>query len=221
MQVSDLITLYRGSEQFTPLSGLTELQLVQYVLDKLWAIEVPERIVRPAPYIVTAAGTTAYSFDALVSGVTNIRRIRGLWNPTLTVANLNDYGYRQFPDFDQNLLSKRMYYKGIRLDPENRLLTFMSDPGTTTTAWKLDYYEKAPQVTADSTVPVLPGWELDVVYTGMKAWFEEASAGDSDYWVPLFEAKKRLYMDALRKEIDLPGMDENSYQVSPTHVSPL
>lgn len=222
MTANELITIFRGSQQYVPLSGLTELSLLQYTLDKIWAVDADVRIVDPPPYVTTAAGTTVYTFDNLIPSVSNVRRFRGIFDPSLTATNINDYNYlKTAPGFDQNLLKRRLYYKGVVFNAETRTVTFLEDPGTTTTTWKADFYPTAPIMANDTRVPVLPGWELDLVYTGMMAWFEESKATTSEYWVPLFEAQKTRYYAALNRERELQGVDQNDYHVLQPHVSPI
>lgn len=222
MTVNELISIFRGSQQYVPLQGLTELALVQYTLDKIYAVDADVRIVQPAPYIATTSGTTSYGWDSLVSGVSNMRRIRGIFNPSLTSTNVNDYDFvKVSPVFDQNQISTRYYYRGVFINQEQRTLTFLEDPGTTTIQWKVDYYPYAPTVAEETRVPVLAGWELDLVYTGMMAWFEESKAMDSGYWVPLFEGRKKAYYEALKVETQLAGVDHNDYQLLPPFVKPV
>lgn len=221
MKVSKLISIFQGYQQSTPLAGLTALELVQYVLDKMWAVDNDVRLVRPSTDVVTVSGTLAYTFENFLSGVTSgVRKVRGLYKPGLATANVQDYQFGHRMPFNQQRITRRLYDLGIVINNETRTVTFIEDPGDTTDTWACDWWPSAPTVTEESELPVLPGWELDVVLSGMMSFFEESKTITSDYWVPRWETKLALYFDALKKDVDLQGIDENDDLVTTQFVIP-
>lgn len=218
MKASTLLTRFAGVLG-SSLQGFTPLEVLQAVLDDLWADEVPERLTVPPPFVTTVAATLVYHFDAnnalgltpILPGVSTIRRVRGLFKSALTDTNLSDYNYRALLPFDQNVLTTRLYDGSIDIDNERRKVTFRADPLSTTTTWKIDAYPKAPEVDEEDDLPVLPGEEMPLLFPGMRAFAEEWKTGSSDAWRPLYENKKSEYRTKLRIDKDIPRIDEGLY----------
>lgn len=230
MTGQEMIARFHGSNQETPLPGITNLDLLQAVLDEVFNDETVERLVVPAPAVTTVAGTLTYSFDAendddlteILPGATNIRRVRGLWKPDQANASaVSDYNYRRTGRFNQLLIGQRLYDGTARIDNEQRLVVFEVDPGATTDTWSIDYYRKAPTITAIRRIPVLHGWEMPLVLPGMKAVFEEWQTGNSPYWRPRFENMKSQYFSALQVEQDIPRIDGEDHVHEDPHVEPM
>lgn len=218
MKVSTLLARFVGALG-SNLQGFVPLDILQAVLDDLWADEIPERITAPPPYITTVAGTLVYHLDAdntqgitpILPGVSTIRRVRGIFKPALTNSNLSDYNYKALLPFDQNVITTRLYDASLEIDNERRLITFHADPGDSTTTWKIDAYSRAPQVDEGDDVPVLPGEEMPTVFPGMRAIAEEWKTGASENWRPMYENRKVEYRGKLRMDKDIPRIDENLY----------
>lgn len=216
MKVSTLLTRFAGVIG-SNLQGFTPLEVLQAVIDDLWADEVPERITVPAPDVTTVAATLVYHFDAdndqsltpILPGVSNIRRVRGLFDPALTNSNVGDYNYNALKPFDQLIARTRLYDGAIDIDNELRTITFREDPDSTTDAWQIDYYPKAPTLDENSDIPVLPGEEMPLLFPGMRAFAEEWKTGASENWRPMYENKKAEYRGKLRIDKDIPRIDEN------------
>jgi hypothetical protein len=177
------------------------------------------RLKTPSPYVTTLSGVLTYHFDAsntlslspILPGLSTIRRIRGLYLPALTNQNVSDYGYQNYRPFNQDLPEKRLYEGAVDIDNENRLVVFRADPGATSTKWKLDFYPKAPTLTEDSDIPILPGWEMSLIFVGMRAFAEEWKSGSSETWRPLFEQRITQYTAVLGNDAGIPRLDENGY----------
>lgn len=218
MKVSTLLTRFAGALG-SNLQGFTELEILQAVIDDLWADEIPERITAPAPNVTTVAATLVYHFDAdntqgltpILPAISTIRRVRGLFKPSLTNTNISDYNYKALLPFDQNVLVTRLYDGNIDIDNERRTITFRTDPGATTTTWQIDTYPKAPILDLASDIPVLPGEEMPLLFPGMRAFAEEWKTGASENWRPMFENKKAEYRGKLRIDKDIPRIDSGLY----------
>lgn len=227
MKVSTLLTRFVGALG-SNLQGFVPLDILQSVLDDLWADEVPERITMPSPYVTTVAGTLVYHMDAdntagvtpIMPGVSTVRRVRGLYKPALTQTNISDYNYRALKPFDQNVITTRLYDGSIDIDNERRTITFRADPGDTTTTWKIDAYPRAPAVDEDDDVPMLPGEEMITLFPGMRAFAEEWKTGTSEFWRPVYENRKSEYRGKIRIDKDVPRLDENLYYFGDKLVQP-
>lgn len=227
MKASTLLTRFAGALG-SNLQGFTPLEILQAVIDDLWADDVLERMTVPAPYVTTVAGTLVYHFDAnndqsltpIIPSVSTIRRVRGLFKPALTQSNISDYNYKALIPFDQNVLRSRLYDGSTDIDNERRKVTFRADPGTSTTTWKVDSYPKAPTLDDDSDIPVLPGTEMTLVFPGMRAFAEEWKTGASEFWRPKYDMEKVGYHLKIRMDTDLPKLDENLYFFGDKLVEP-
>lgn len=215
---SELIERFHGAIGSTPMEGVEPINLLQAVVDELWADEVPEKLVAVAPYITTVSGTLIYGFDVdndddltqIVPGLETIRRVRGIFRPAAAGVSTTDYNYQRFPNGDQNILNQRVYEE-VQIDNELRTLSFSEDPGDYTDRWKLDYYPVPPQVSEGSRIPVLYGWEFPLLLPGMRAIHEEWTTGFSEKWRPLFDLQKIRYRSTLRNESNLPTLGPSQY----------
>lgn len=227
MKVSTLLTRFTGALG-SNLQGFAALEILQAVIDDLWADEIPERLTVPAPYVTTVAATLIYHLDAnnnqnltpILPGISTLRRVRGLFKPALTQTNISDYNYKALLPFDQNVVTARLYDGSIDIDNERRTITFRNDPGSTATTWKIDTYPKAPVLDVDDDIPVLPGEEMPILFPGMRAFAEEWKTGASENWRPMYENKKAEYRGKLRMDKDIPRLDENLYFMGDKTVSP-
>lgn len=226
MKVSTLLTRFAGVLA-NNMQGFSALEVLQAVIDDLWADEIPERLTVPPPYITTVAGTLIYHFDAsndqslspIIPSTSTIRRVRGIFKPALTQSNISDYNYKALLPFDQNALRTRLYDGSIDIDNERRRVTFRSDPGSTTATWKIDSYPKAPTMDESVDLPVLPGAEMTLLFPGMRAFMEEWKTGASEFWRPKYDLEKVNYRVSLRIDKDIPRLDENLYYFSDSVVS--
>jgi hypothetical protein len=156
----------------------------------------------------------------ILPGVSTIRRVRGLFRPSLTNSNVSDYNYKALLPFDQNALRMRLYDGSIYIDNELRTITFSADPGDTTETWGIDSYPRAPQVDEGDDLPILPGEEMPLLFVGMRAFAEEWKTGASGGWRPQYENKKAEYRGKLRIDKDIPRIDENLLFHGDSVVSP-
>ncbi len=220
MLASTLIERFFGAIGATPMEGIEPLDLIQAVVDELSTEEIPEKLVRAAPYITTVAGTLVYAFDSdheddltqLAPGLDTIRRVRGIYRPAVTGVSTSDYNYQRFPAADQNILNQRIYEGDVQIDNEERTITWSVDPGDYTDRWKLDYYPIPRLLSEASRIPVLYGWELPLVLPGMRAMHEEWTTGNPNgYWRGVFNKQKERYRGTVRNESNVPTLGSDLY----------
>ena len=230
MLISSFIDVFKGVETNSVLGGLGYLEVVQQVLDDIFSDDIFDRLQRPPPQAQTTAGTLVYPWVVIfptlvdINGVTTIRRLRGLWDPSLSPdgpSTTTDYGRRPTPFFEQKDIHRRVYDGDTYVDQERKTVTFKTDPGTTTNKWSADLYLDAPQVSIADEIPLLKGWEKKLLLTGCRAWFEELDKGMPGPQSQIFYSMKTKYRDALqresrvsRKTADL-GIDVDGPQVRP------
>lgn len=209
------------------------MNLTQQVLDDIFADDSPIRIYQPAPYIETTDGTTSYTFAEILDsspfvdgdGDTLIRRIRGIYDPSLspTDPDLTDYNRRYIPTFEQKDIKKRVYDGDIYIDNERKTVTFKSNPGDTTDTWKADLYLMAPRITESSVIPLLTGWEKRLLLPGCRSWYEDLDEGSGlGPQAQLFNEQKKLYRDAIERENKLDNTTTDlGIKIDQNHVQPL
>lgn len=199
MKVSTLINWAQGLTEFQTLH-LTTLAIAQAVVDEIWALDVPQRMKnggRWSPDMATTAATLSYAF---VDIETDIRKVIGIWQPSLSESTvLQDYNYPQTSDHYQNDIRRRVYSADVWVDNENRTLTFKADPGTTTDEWKIDYFTSAPTLTEDSDIPLISeAWVTRLFLPGYLSYLERDKAGQKGPNRSEFEGALKEYGNALR-----------------------
>jgi len=230
MLVSSFIDVFKGVETNSVLGGIGYLEIVQQVLDDIYSDDVFSRLERPSPKATTVAGTLSYTWAEIlpaytdINGVTTIRRIRGLWDPTLSPdgpSTVTDYGRQPTPFFEQKDIHRRVYDGDVYVDQERKTIVFKLDPLATTEKWWVDMYLDAPLVAIADQIPLLKGWEKKLLLTGCRAWFEELDKGSAGPQASIFHEMKKKYRDALQREnrvsnktTDL-GIDVDGPQVRP------
>lgn len=217
MLISKFIDVLKGLENNSIMAGFGYLEIVQQGLDDIYSDDMIARLLLPAPFATTAAATLEYTFEAIfpafvASGVTTIRRVRGLWDPSLSPegsATVTDFGRSPVAFFDQRDINRRVYDGDAYVDNERKTVTFKSDPGTSTTKRRVDMYLNAPIVTTSSQIPLLLGWERKLLLPACRSWFEELDEGRPGIQAALFEKKKEEYRSALEREFEKPNNTED------------
>jgi len=209
MLVGTFIDVFKGLETNSVLGGIGYLEIVQQVIDDVYSDDIFSRLERPPPFVDTTAAQLVYTWEELLASyldgnsVTTIRRIRGLWDPSLSPdgpSTTTDYGRKPASFFEQKDIHRRVYDGDVYVDQERKLVTFKNDPLTTTDKWKVDLYLLGPQVTEASQVPFLVGWEKKLLLSGCRAWFEELDKGGPGPQAQIFHNMKSLYRDAVQRE---------------------
>lgn len=227
MRVSKFRDIFQSLELQTHIADFDYLDIIQQVVNEIFADDVIGRLVKPAPDISTTAGTLTYPFATLLpsnvetNGDSLVRKVRGIWEPELTPAStINDYGRgRTVPVFNQDDLNQRVYNGDAHVDNELRQIVFNSDPGTTTDKWKIDFWLKAPTLTEDDELPILPGWERRLLLQGGRAWFEELDDGQAGTQGAIFEQMIEKYRDAVNRDTRLDNRtDDLGFDVGGTFV---
>ncbi len=211
MRISKFRDIFQSLETQSHISDFSYLEIIQQIVEEIFADDVTGRLVRPEPNISTTAATTVYSFKTLfpsyldTNSDSRVRKLRGLWKPALspTDTTQNDYGRNRVPFFDQKNFAKRVYDGDVYIDNELRQVTFKTDPGTTTDIWKADFWLKAPTLAETDELPILPGWERRILLRGARAYFEELDEGSAGKQSAMFEVMLRKYRDAVNRDTRL------------------
>lgn len=222
MKVSTLINWAQGLTEFQVLN-LTTLAIAQAVLDEIWAMDVPQRMVnggRWSPYLGTNSLITAYTFISIAS---DVRKVIGVWRPGLEEATaVSDYNYPQNSDFYQPDIRRRVYEADIHIDNERRVLTFKDSPGSTGDVWAVDYFVSAPILTEDDDIPLISeSWVPKLFLPGYLSYLERDKAGQKGPNRSEFEGALKDYENALRHHEDLRFYNTTQGFIPKSVVQPL
>lgn len=228
MTVEGFIGFLQSAETDAVLGGKTYLEIVQQVLDDIYADDSAARMLRPEPYAVTSSGQQTYTWVQLFPTVidadedSTIRFIKGLWKPELQVSDIEDYGRQSIPQFDQDLRDKRIYDADIYVNNEQQKVVFETDPGDSTDTWKADLWERAPTIALTDVVPVLDGWEEKLLLPGCRAWFEHQDLGKPGVNSELFRMRRGEYRDALERVVSVNSYssEKTLFKIHEPNVSP-
>jgi len=217
MRVDKIEAAIKALETNSVFGGLGYVELIQQALDDIYSDDMIARLERPQPYAITTATVQIYTFVELFpayvdGGVTTIRRIRGLWDPSLSPqgpGSTTDYGRSPTPFFEQKDINRRVYDGDAYVDNERKTIKFKNDPLSTTTKWKVDMYLDAPQVVPADEIPLLKGWERKLLLPGVRAWFEELDKGEPGIQARVFHKQKELYRSALEREFEVANKQED------------
>lgn len=230
MLVSEFIDLFKGLETNNVLGGFSYLQIVQQVIDDIYADDNFSRIYRPEQYITTNNGDFEVPFTSIlpafqdVNFQTTIRRIRGIWEEDLSPAQpgIVDYGRNAVPNFNQKDIHNRVYDGDIYIDNEQKIVRFKNNPGDTTTKWKADFYLRAPLIETDDEIPLLHGWEKRLLIPGCRAFFEELDLGAPGPNFNIFQQQLSKYRNAVLREDQKPEKTQDLGIIKdPDVVNPL
>ena len=217
MKVEEFEAVFRSLETSSVLGGLTYSQLIQQALDDIFADDMFARLELPQPFAQTTAVQQTYTWAQIlptyidVDGITTIRRIKGLWDPSLSPsgpASTTDYGRAPVGFFEQKDINRRVYDGDVYIDQERKLVKFKNDPLTTTDKWNVDMYLDAPIVGASDQIPLLKGWERRLLIPGVRSWFEELDKGEPGIQAKIFHDQKLKYRSALEREREISNKTE-------------
>lgn len=222
MRVSTFTSWAQGLTEFQVLN-LTTLAIAQAVIDEIWAMDVPQRMVnggRWSPYLATNSLVLAYNFTDIG---TNVRKVIGVWRPALSEATaVQDYNYPQYSDFYQADMRRRVYEADIHIDNELRALTFKESPGSTTDVWAVDYFTSAPILTDDSDIPLISeSWVPRLFLPGYLSYLERDKAGQKGPNRSEFESQLKEYENVLRHNEDLSYYNTTQGFIPKSVVQPI
>ena len=224
MKVQEGIEIVKGLVNSKPLGGMTMLQAFQACADEIYSRDSYVRL-REFSYITTIAATLTYSFETLFGATsTRIRKLKGVYDPSIATGISTDYGRSKFPaEADQRIMRRRVYADEtvVVINNEESKIVFAADPGATTAAWKADYYESAPTLELLSVLPVIRGWEYRLFINGVQSYWEMARLKKPGPVRELFLMDLEEYYDALQRDYDL--LKHNSIEGfrPQIHVVPL
>ena len=205
MTTQEGISIVQGLVNSKPLGGLTMLQAFQACANEIFAVDSYSRL-REFGYFTTAAATLDYTFETMFGATSvRVRKVRGIYQPSLSNAATTDYGRQRLPsEVDQRIMRRRVYADEtvVRINNEERSISFLSDPGTTTDKWKADYYLSAPTLSPLVVLPVLPGWEYPLFITGVQSYWEYARLKKAGPVRMEFIENLQKYTDALERDYD-------------------
>ncbi len=218
MRVDTFELAFKALETNSVFGGVTYIELIQQALDDIYSDDMFARLELPAPFVATTATQTTYTFAQLLTsyvdsgGITTIRRIKGLWDPSLSptgALTVTDYKRSPVGFFEQKDINRRVYDGDVYIDNERKTVKFKNDPLTTTAKWKVDMYLDAPQVVAADQIPLLKGWERKLLLPGVRAWFEELDKGQPGIQAKIFHNQKLKYRSALEREREISNKTED------------
>lgn len=193
MTGNEAIAIVHGMVQGKAISGLTPEMIVRQAIEETWALDI-RPYMREGGFFVTVAGQLTYSF-AEIFGATDarVRTCRGIYDMTRSddaAAGLS-----------QNRIESRVY-AALDLAIVNNLertVTFAEDPGDTTEVWKADYYLRPPVWSPTAQLPVLLGWEYNLIIYGAMSIYEllkHGKPGDMRATVLSFRAQYPAALEA-------------------------
>lgn len=230
--VEEFIAFLQAVETNNVLGDKAYVEIIQQVLDDIYADNSKARRYKPEPYATTTDGTLTYDwltiFPSLAIGDaewTSIRYIKGLYKPGLQASDINDYGRTAIPSFDQERYDKRVYDADVVIDNEQQTVKFLVDPDDTTDVWRADVWLKAPELSLLATttpIPLLDGWDKRLLLPGCRGWFEELDTGEPGPQAALFWKRLLEYRDALERvaEVDSYSNEESRYKMKAPNVIP-